>query len=43
MHFQHFHKTTIGGIRSEKWSEGFYTIHIHTSEGKHYHLKWVKQ
>lgn len=25
------------------WSEGFYTIHIHTSDGKHHHLKWIKQ
>lgn len=25
------------------WSEGFYTIHIYTSDGKHYHLKWIKQ
>ena len=25
------------------WSEGFYTIYIHTSDGKHYHLKWIKQ
>lgn len=41
--YQTLQNTSIAEHQAMGWSEGFYTIHIHTSDGKHYHLKWIKQ
>ena len=41
--YQIYQIDNLAEYDASSWSEGFYTIHINASDGKHYHLKWIKQ